>query len=58
MEFETKITDIEDCARCGVLFNYKRAAKKIETETDYERTKIYKGRCPVCKLDFSIYDKR
>ena len=44
-----------DCNKCGIVFNYITASTQIDHETDYQQTKIYVCKCPVCKEEYRYH---
>ena len=48
------LDNLKECSGCGVIFNYKIAAEppqKMACDRDY----IYKGYCPACSEDFTVF---
>ena len=49
------LDELEECSKCGTVFNYRIATILIKHETDFQRSEIREGRCPSCEEIFTVY---
>jgi hypothetical protein len=50
------LDEIEECSKCGCLFNFILATRKLDHESDYQRSPIHRGKCPACKEEFAVFE--
>lgn len=49
-----ELDNVWSCVKCGILFDYTKFPVTIDT--DFQRSKIYNTKCPVCKTEEKVFE--
>lgn len=48
-----ELDELTECEKCGIIFNFTIAGSKVPDGGD--GTHYFKGQCPLCKKEFTIW---
>ncbi len=49
-----ELDELLECTKCGTVFNYKINGVARDDVTSYPISKIYEGKCPICKKKWQV----